>query len=186
MRISDWSSDVCSSDLHPNEVLKITTREIAGNHRTRIIAGRTHNVAAARLNLLDNAISESKLLAIERGDSFLAPQESPLHVLGVITRAHFLVMRQLRTGQELDCLGGARNCPAVAEDLGIIHSRMTLLSHSGGHVTRFLERVPQFLHVMRAGNRNDRRPSESPDRAEERRVGKECVSTCRSRWSPYH
>src|SRR3546814_4069264 len=23
-------------------------------------------------------------------------------------------------------------------------------------------------------------------RSEERRVGKECVSTCRSRWSPYH
>src|SRR3546814_9660002 len=25
-----------------------------------------------------------------------------------------------------------------------------------------------------------------PSRSEERRVGKECVSTCRSRWSPYH
>src|SRR3546814_10849026 len=24
------------------------------------------------------------------------------------------------------------------------------------------------------------------ERSEERRVGKECVSTCRSRWSPYH
>src|SRR3546814_14885732 len=33
-------------------------------------------------------------------------------------------------------------------------------------------------------------PPESPmtraARSEERRVGKECVSTCRSRWSPYH
>src|SRR3546814_14858473 len=28
---------------------------------------------------------------------------------------------------------------------------------------------------------------EAPEfRSEERRVGKECVSTCRSRWSPYH
>src|SRR3546814_4488984 len=26
----------------------------------------------------------------------------------------------------------------------------------------------------------------SKARSEERRVGKECVSTCRSRWSPYH
>src|SRR3546814_17825777 len=25
-----------------------------------------------------------------------------------------------------------------------------------------------------------------PQRSEERRVGKECVSTCRSRWLPYH
>src|SRR3546814_17833260 len=28
--------------------------------------------------------------------------------------------------------------------------------------------------------------SSSEYRSEERRVGKECVSTCRSRWSPYH
>src|SRR3546814_2334125 len=27
---------------------------------------------------------------------------------------------------------------------------------------------------------------ETITRSEERRVGKECVSTCRSRWSPYH
>src|SRR3546814_17569950 len=44
----------------------------------------------------------------------------------------------------------------------------------------------------------DREPSSDPAkvsltqtpatsvRSEERRVGKECVSTCRSRWSPYH
>src|SRR3546814_5580371 len=29
-------------------------------------------------------------------------------------------------------------------------------------------------------------PRGGGDRSEERRVGKECVSTCRSRWSPYH
>src|SRR3546814_5486530 len=28
--------------------------------------------------------------------------------------------------------------------------------------------------------------SKMSSRSEERRVGKECVSTCRSRWSPYH
>ena len=28
--------------------------------------------------------------------------------------------------------------------------------------------------------------STGTSRSEERRVGKECVSTCRSRWSPYH
>src|SRR3546814_8310350 len=27
---------------------------------------------------------------------------------------------------------------------------------------------------------------DTDNRSEERRVGKECVSTCRSRWSPYH
>src|SRR3546814_8428654 len=39
--------------------------------------------------------------------------------------------------------------------------------------------------------RGDRRHLAAPGhrhlrRSEERRVGKECVSTCRSRWSPYH
>src|SRR3546814_6513181 len=28
--------------------------------------------------------------------------------------------------------------------------------------------------------------ADAETRSEERRVGKECVSTCRSRWSPYH
>src|SRR3546814_6078550 len=32
----------------------------------------------------------------------------------------------------------------------------------------------------------DRRHMMLAMRSEERRVGKECVSTCRSRWSPYH
>src|SRR3546814_7175833 len=40
-----------------------------------------------------------------------------------------------------------------------------------------------LLHVKNERRQGDiwRRP-----RSEERRVGKECVSTCRSRWSPYH
>src|SRR3546814_1770186 len=33
---------------------------------------------------------------------------------------------------------------------------------------------------------NGRRSRPGCERSEERRVGKECVSTCRSRWSPYH
>src|SRR3546814_12117446 len=32
----------------------------------------------------------------------------------------------------------------------------------------------------------DKRAQAGFVRSEERRVGKECVSTCRSRWSPYH
>src|SRR3546814_16003075 len=35
-------------------------------------------------------------------------------------------------------------------------------------------------------NRTARELVQASGRSEERRVGKECVSTCRSRWSPYH
>src|SRR3546814_10597934 len=37
-----------------------------------------------------------------------------------------------------------------------------------------------------AGDRGLAGVIEDAVRSEERRVGKECVSTCRSRWSPYH
>src|SRR3546814_12634373 len=39
--------------------------------------------------------------------------------------------------------------------------------------------------IGKAGDRS-RRDEIARLRSEERRVGKECVSTCRSRWSPYH
>src|SRR3546814_12913803 len=45
--------------------------------------------------------------------------------------------------------------------------------HRGGMTEGYPENcIPSFENTLR--------------RSEERRVGKECVSTCRSRWSPYH
>src|SRR3546814_2700006 len=43
----------------------------------------------------------------------------------------------------------------------------------------------QFLSLPNTEN-GDGRFSTLSGRSEERRVGKECVSTCRSRWWPYH
>src|SRR3546814_12576378 len=39
---------------------------------------------------------------------------------------------------------------------------------------------------LRRSRRDRLRRAGGRARSEERRVGKECVSTCRSRWSPYH
>src|SRR3546814_7291750 len=50
------------------------------------------------------------------------------------------------------------------------------------HAVRAVGRVGDRGRHGRAGG-GVRRPRR---RSEERRVGKECVSTCRSRWSPYH
>src|SRR3546814_4052195 len=53
------------------------------------------------------------------------------------------------------------------------------------------EAPPKRVSMRKPDTRNTQK-SESgrktfqPSRAEERRVGKECVSTCRSRWSPNH
>src|SRR3546814_15514296 len=50
-------------------------------------------------------------------------------------------------------------------------------------------RVTDFHQTPLAGEVEGRdydRAGIITDRSEERRVGKECVSTCRSRWSPMH
>src|SRR3546814_17254632 len=46
----------------------------------------------------------------------------------------------------------------------------------------FMNAVSTALKAMGEANASMARKQ----RSEERRVGKECVSTCRSRWSPYH
>src|SRR3546814_11269551 len=97
MRISDWSSDVCSSDL-----IKVHAVD-AGNH-----GGRQEHYGGNR-KYFDDLV----LLDVDE----------------------------------------AERC---------IHQEVDLLEQEGG-----------VAH-------------EGIHRSEERRVGKECVSTCRSRWSPYH
>ena len=50
----------------------------------------------------------------------------------------------------------------------------------GEYLQTLLDTVPAGLLVLHADNRV------TLGRSEERRVGKECPSKCRSRWSPYH
>src|SRR3546814_2162433 len=97
MRISDWSSDVCSSDLPDHLALPL-----------RFAAGTARELGARSVGLI------APYLAYMRQDRRFSP-------------------------------GQAVSAPLFA---------------------RFLE--------------------ESFDRSEERRVGKECVSTCRSMWSTSH
>src|SRR3546814_10117472 len=68
------------------------------------------------------------------------------------------------------------------EDIEIIHV-------AGCEVAPLAEQaLDRLLHrcavVRRVDRHHDR--ADITIRSEERRVGKECVSTCRSRWSPYH
>src|SRR3546814_13186443 len=99
MRISDWSSDVCSSDL---------------------------------------------------------------------TAAHFL--RPNRMGEFVEHAIDELVAVLGAEHLGEIDRLID------GNLPWHVRAMLQFI----GGEQQDRM------RSEERRVGKECVSTCRSRWSPYH
>src|SRR3546814_12229433 len=82
----------------------------------------------------------------------------------------------------------SRNSTHVCR-LGGTHRSVTLSQHYGNltllrmgydscAVTKLQPFLLQFFHRVCHVN--------VLSRSEERRVGKECVSTCRSRWSPYH
>src|SRR3546814_11801938 len=58
--------------------------------------------------------------------------------------------------------------------------------HGEGMTTRELLPIVEAAGVEVGGNNPIATLSARIGRSEERRVGKECVSTCRSRWSPYH
>src|SRR3546814_11295778 len=100
MRISDWSSDVCSSDLDQQRSLRI------------LLDKRHYQVGASQQAFGLVSHLDRIVLALQELPGDIHPQASPFLALARIER---------------------------------------------------LEDV----------------------RSEERRVGKECVSTCRSRWSPY-
>src|SRR3546814_7343132 len=112
MRISDWSSDVCSSDL----------ADIA--HHTRMVA-----VIAAMGRKVEG------------------------HRKALLTR------RQI----------------AAVEGVGLL----------GGGKARILVDRPGAARIHGCAH-PARKRRKAGERSEERRVGTECVSTCRSRWSPYH
>src|SRR3546814_14824306 len=114
MRISDWSSDVCSSDLGGNHFIELQPDD----ERARCLTPGDISVGLALIleDVLDNA-------------------RQPLGALAE------------------HALGGADQIVAL---VGLI--RLRGRGRRGGIAGR----------------------------SEERRVGKEGVSTCRSRWSPYH
>src|SRR3546814_14631595 len=113
MRISDWSSDVCSSDLTPQQLLKRGS--------------------------------------FER----LEDQDRCAGLNGVVE----LVGRVLCCGADQDDY--ARLYRSQQQILNRLRHPMNFIDEKSGSFAGF-------------------------SRSEESRVGKGCVSTCRSRWSPYH
>src|SRR3546814_16694767 len=65
MRISDWSSDVCSSDLADVEVVAVCRREVGDQHAASLIAG-LGMVGAARHLLQDRESPQLQGVQLER------------------------------------------------------------------------------------------------------------------------
>src|SRR3546814_19343817 len=119
MRISDWSSDVCSSDL----------------------IGGTQDISDTAHQVVDNCLFEGGSLAFN-----LAGTNQPGPLI-YTNNQHFN-----------QSMAGSR----------FYHAWQAIVDN-----------------LLYEGIRGEV-ASDATYRSEERRVGKECVSTCRSRWSPYH
>src|SRR3546814_14999284 len=92
--------------------------------------------------------------------------------------------------------------PPLADVLGLVPDAVCVVDPDGRYlfVSASFERIFGYTREEVLGRRmielvhpDDReatlqaaRSVMAGTRSEERRVGKECVSTCRSRWSPYH
>src|SRR3546814_14435719 len=124
MRISDWSSDVCSSDL---------LGEI------KQIVDDAQQVGAGVMN---------------DGRVVLVP--------AIAQGPEMLVAQQLREAED-SVQGRAELMAHLCEEGGLGPAGRLGLLEAPGQL---------FFGLLQ--------------RSEERRVGKECVHTCRSRWSPYH
>src|SRR3546814_19952204 len=131
MRISDWSSDVCSSDLGPIEASSNDPREAFGivcaEYSVELLA-RQARIRQDDLQLII-AIDVGNGVFHARSDKINFPRAPP-------KRAFDNVRFRLLTTQR------------------------RAVTHHSGHATT------------------------KANRSEERRVGKECVSTGRSRWWP--
>src|SRR3546814_19101797 len=95
----------------------------------------------------------------------------------VLQLRELLAERRLR---DVELAGGLRQAPALDDlhevtKLADIHGYASPSSLYSGDRTPLLAISPAYSQC---------RETVFP-RSEERRVGKECVSTCRSRWSPY-
>src|SRR3546814_10965470 len=80
---------------------------------------------------------------------------------------------------------------AQAIDTGLLtvfvrHTSASLLIQENASPDVLADMADFFRDLAPEDPRRWRHADEGPDRSEERRVGTECVSTCRSRWSPYH
>src|SRR3546814_12128686 len=84
----------------------------------------------------------------------------------------------VRTGDLITLDVGARRLHLHVDDAELEKRRATWVPPDHGAARGYLKLY--LDHVLQADRGADL------DRSEERRVGKECVSTCRSRWSPYH
>src|SRR3546814_677803 len=162
MRISDWSSDVCSSDLQmeaAQDELKRSsdafTERVQQLSAKLQLVGRQIGDMEAKQRTLDDALRRRQLLPADLpfGTPFMDPVDDSMDNLLPLLNDY------------QDSWQGLQRADGQIEAL---YAQVRLKGVAKFDSEDDMERRLQLL------------------RSEERRVGKECVSKCRSRWRPYH
>src|SRR3546814_18274310 len=99
-----------------------------------------------------------------------------------VTRAQ---ARQMVSHKAVLLNGKAVNLPSfqvkVGDEIALTErARQQLRVQEASALSAQMDLIPTWIEV------DSKKFTGVFKRSEERRVGKECVSTCRSRWSPYH
>src|SRR3546814_7318200 len=160
MRISDWSSDVCSSDLAEQSVSSgLAAVAVASVPLWIGLFATLRGQRSNRLEWLGLGIGFVGVLWLNAGSSLTA---SPTALVALLVAP-------------------------VAWAFGSVWSKGRDLPSTfmGAAAQMLCGGAMMVVAGLLLGERLDAMPT-TKGRSEERRVGKECVSTCRSRWSPYH
>src|SRR3546814_471499 len=206
MRISDWSPDVCSSDL-PTNHLDAESVQWLENHLINY-AGNVILVTHDRY-FLDNVVGWVLELDRGRGIPFEGNYSTWLEAKAkrMAQEEREEAGRQKAINEELEWF---RQSPKARQTKSkarirafdeLVEKQANRAPGKAQIVIRTPERLGSKVIEAKGLTKafGDKLLFENLDftlppggivgvigRSEERRVGKECVSTCRSRWSPYH
>src|SRR3546814_235932 len=193
LRISDWSSYVCSSDLSHRDVRDVRHLDLDGFR------------FAGRINLTAWAIGDERYISFLKGKGDVS--EYFRHFLGcdsvvqdrvdtsnlVAALKEFVAEAKMAEKEGNEFLGRAK---AICERASRAREEIEFDALANELMPKDPKKLADHLaHTDRGLSDRfvpDRRALASlvrirgGTRSEERRVGKECVSTCRSRWSPDH
>src|SRR3546814_19591098 len=103
---------------------------------------------------------------------------------GKLARWRRLVPQRVEATAHAPRVNGGMGIPLRIEIVGLTLVQQRVLVGD----CEFVDHVATFFVQFMKGDTARQAPCQFDQmvRSEERRVGKECVSTCRSRWSPYH
>src|SRR3546814_3957719 len=182
MRISDWSSDVCSSDLV--DVLQDLAEGLGLEGRV-LEDGLDDQVAASEIGRVGGRLDTAEQLGLLLLGALAAGDRLVEDLLGVVLALLRVLCGDVlehdlhaRTGTGVGN-AGAHHAGAEDADLGGLELLEAVGTQRAGADGLQVEEE-RLDHVLRA------LVDDQVRRSEERRVGKEGVSTCSYRWSPYN